>query len=162
MDLGFTGHKWDAETGNHYAPYRYLMSGYARWLSRDPLGMVDGPNLYGYVNKNPINYSDPFGLKADAFSRWAACMDPDGFASISVPPPGFSLPFGVQPKLSWQWRNRKFQSRWTSGFQRVRTSLPMSRKAARRALQFASKRLAVPLTLVDGALSWSRIIGCMK
>jgi RHS repeat-associated protein len=65
MDLGFTGHKWDAETGNHYAPYRYLMSGHARWLSRDPLGMVDGPNLYGYVMQRPVKLQDKLGLQCD-------------------------------------------------------------------------------------------------
>jgi RHS repeat-associated protein len=33
-----------------------------RWLSRDPLGEGVGPNLYGYVNNDPIDYWDPFGL----------------------------------------------------------------------------------------------------
>ena len=32
-----------------------------RWLSPDPLGMVDGPNLYLYLNNNPINLIDPWG-----------------------------------------------------------------------------------------------------
>lgn len=34
----------------------------ARWLSPDPLGYVDGPNLYqGFLN-DPLNNSDPLGL----------------------------------------------------------------------------------------------------
>ena len=34
-----------------------------RWLSRDPIGEEDGPNLYGYVLNDPINWFDPFGLQ---------------------------------------------------------------------------------------------------
>jgi uncharacterized protein RhaS with RHS repeats len=37
-------------------------TGVARWLSRDPLGEVAGINLYGYVQNDPINEYDPFGL----------------------------------------------------------------------------------------------------
>ncbi len=33
------------------------------WLSRDPAGFVDGPNLYAYVRQNPWSYFDPHGLE---------------------------------------------------------------------------------------------------
>ncbi|SKB09454.1 RHS repeat-associated core domain-containing protein, partial [Prosthecobacter debontii] len=32
------------------------------WLSRDPAGFVDGPNLYAYVKQNPWTAWDPLGL----------------------------------------------------------------------------------------------------
>jgi RHS repeat-associated protein len=57
----YTGHHWDAETGMYFAPFRYYMPGSGRWLGRDPLGFVDGPNVYGYVNNNPLIYVDPDG-----------------------------------------------------------------------------------------------------
>ena len=59
---GFTGHHWDAESGMYYAPFRYHMPGAGRWLSRDPLGFVDGPNVYGYVGGKPVRFADPLGL----------------------------------------------------------------------------------------------------
>jgi hypothetical protein len=31
-------------------------------LKPDPLGMVNGPNLYAYCGNNPINFLDPWGL----------------------------------------------------------------------------------------------------
>jgi RHS repeat-associated protein len=33
-----------------------------RWLTPDPLGLIDGPNLYAYVKNNPLSYVDPYGL----------------------------------------------------------------------------------------------------
>lgn len=41
--------------------YRDLETG--SWLSRDPAGFVDGPNLYCYVNQNPWTKFDPLGLQ---------------------------------------------------------------------------------------------------
>jgi hypothetical protein len=35
------------------------------WLSRDPAGFVDGPNLYAYVMQNPWTGWDPDGLATD-------------------------------------------------------------------------------------------------
>jgi hypothetical protein len=31
-------------------------------MTADPLGMIDGPNVYCYLNNNPINDLDPWGL----------------------------------------------------------------------------------------------------
>jgi len=42
--------------------YRDLETGV--WLSRDPAGFVDGPNLYAYVLQNPWSKWDPHGLSA--------------------------------------------------------------------------------------------------
>ncbi|MES2735661.1 MAG: RHS repeat-associated core domain-containing protein [Verrucomicrobiota bacterium] len=42
--------------------YRDLETGV--WLSRDPAGFVDGPNLYAYVKQNPWTSFDPDGLRA--------------------------------------------------------------------------------------------------
>ncbi len=40
--------------------YRDIETGV--WLSRDPAGFVDGPNLYAYVMQNPWTMFDPEGL----------------------------------------------------------------------------------------------------
>ena len=58
----YTGHDWDDAAELYYAPYRYYAPGLARWLTRDPLGMVDGPNVYEYVRGNPICALDSTGL----------------------------------------------------------------------------------------------------
>jgi len=57
----YTGHDWDDAAELYYAPYRYYAPGLARWISRDPLGMVDGPNVYAYVGGMPANNVDLSG-----------------------------------------------------------------------------------------------------
>ncbi len=42
--------------------YRDLEAGV--FISRDPAGFVDGPNVYAYVRQNPWTYYDPYGLNA--------------------------------------------------------------------------------------------------
>jgi len=56
-------------TGQHYNPdydlYLFPARTYSidlgRFIQQDPLGYIDGMNLYEYTNSNPINYIDPFG-----------------------------------------------------------------------------------------------------
>lgn len=59
----FTGREYDAETGLYFFHARYYHPGIGRFLQRDPAGLVDGMNLYQYVNSNPIGWIDPDGLK---------------------------------------------------------------------------------------------------
>ena len=66
LNQGFTGHTWDAALGMYHTAFRHYSPGMARWMSRDPLGMVDGPNLYGYVGGDPVNFWDLLGGTAVA------------------------------------------------------------------------------------------------
>ncbi len=65
LTVGYTGHLWDSAIGQYYAPFRYYNPQTARWNMRDPLGFVDGPNVYAYVAGNPVNGIDPDGLFID-------------------------------------------------------------------------------------------------
>ncbi|WP_437310895.1 RHS repeat-associated core domain-containing protein [Sorangium sp. So ce388] len=58
----YTGKEKD-ETGLYYHGARYYAPWLGRWTSADPAGMVDGPNLYGYVRGNPIRLRDPSGTQ---------------------------------------------------------------------------------------------------
>jgi RHS repeat-associated protein len=60
----YTGKERDEETGLHYYGARYYASWLGRWTAADPKGMVDGPNLYGYVRGNPVRSSDPDGTES--------------------------------------------------------------------------------------------------
>ncbi|MBZ0111129.1 MAG: DUF6531 domain-containing protein, partial [Thermoanaerobaculia bacterium] len=59
--FGFHGLSRDLESGLYYARHRYFDPGMGRFVTSDPLGYVDGPNLYQYGLNDPVNYSDPTG-----------------------------------------------------------------------------------------------------
>ncbi len=79
--------------------YRAYDPNVGRWLSRDPIGHRGGLNLYGYVNNNPVRFSDPLGLEPfeletmDMGEPWA--IQADGFAGmvgLAILTLGFLLP----------------------------------------------------------------------
>ena len=61
-DFVYTGHFYHKTSELHLAQYRAYNSELGRWLSRDPAGFIDGPNLYAYVSNDPISRIDPLGL----------------------------------------------------------------------------------------------------
>jgi RHS repeat-associated protein len=61
--IGFsTGREFDKETGLYYYRARYYDPMEGRFISKDPIGFDGGDvNLYGYVQNNTINNTDPNG-----------------------------------------------------------------------------------------------------
>ncbi len=58
--IGYTGQRHHS-AGVSLTLYRAYDSQAGRWASEDPARFVDGPNLYSYVNNNPIRFVDPDG-----------------------------------------------------------------------------------------------------
>ncbi len=54
--------RMDEETGLIYFGFRYYDPDIRRWISPDPLGSLDGPNLYAFLHNNPLTSIDQFGL----------------------------------------------------------------------------------------------------
>lgn len=61
----FTGKEKDEESGLYYYGARYYASWIIRWVSCDPAGIVDGTNIYSYVNSNPIRFIDLVGTETE-------------------------------------------------------------------------------------------------
>ncbi|MFI9106144.1 SpvB/TcaC N-terminal domain-containing protein [Streptomyces fildesensis] len=62
----FTGCERDEESGLNYQQARYFAPWSMRWCSCDPLGIVDGLNLYLYVRANPLRMVDTPGTNGDS------------------------------------------------------------------------------------------------
>jgi RHS repeat-associated protein len=59
---GFSTKEYNSKSGLIYFGARYYDPKVGRWITRDPLGMVDGPNVYVFVRNNPVNWIDWLGL----------------------------------------------------------------------------------------------------
>jgi RHS repeat-associated protein len=70
----YTGKERDEETGFNYHGARYCIPWLGKWLNPDPLGRVDGANLYVYASNNPLKYTDPTGKECDPTKQ--SCVDP--------------------------------------------------------------------------------------
>lgn len=57
----FSSKRHDAETGYVYYGQRYYDPELGRWITPDPIGFGDGPNLYAYVRNNPLTNIDLWG-----------------------------------------------------------------------------------------------------
>ncbi|MFN8534579.1 MAG: RHS repeat-associated core domain-containing protein [Dehalococcoidia bacterium] len=71
--LRWAGRELDEESGLYYLRARYYDPSAGRFISRDPIGLAGGPNLYAYALNNPIVLTDPFGLKG-----WAGTLGAGG------------------------------------------------------------------------------------
>jgi RHS repeat-associated protein len=63
----YTGKERDEESGLYYHGVRSYAPWIGCWVSADPAGLVDGPNLYAYAKRNPINAIDPRGKQTEWF-----------------------------------------------------------------------------------------------
>jgi RHS repeat-associated protein len=62
MNLGYTGKPYDAATGLYNYGYRDYSPVAARFTTVDPIR--DRNNWFAYVNNDPVNWIDPWGLSA--------------------------------------------------------------------------------------------------
>lgn len=64
---GFTGKRFDAESGLYHFQFRKYDPSTGVWTSPDPIDIVGGLNLYGYVSNNPI-------ILVDLVGQWATSV----------------------------------------------------------------------------------------
>lgn len=60
--IRFQGQFFDTETSLHYNRFRYYDSDVGMFISRDPIGLLGGINIFQYAD-NPVMWIDPLGLK---------------------------------------------------------------------------------------------------
>ena len=62
----FAEKRFEQKTGLILFGLRFYDPVAGRWISPDPVGFLDGPNLYAYLHNNPVNALDRFGLATES------------------------------------------------------------------------------------------------
>ena len=62
----YAGYYQDDETGLYHVRNRYYHALLGRFITRDPIGYVDGMSSYQYTGSRPISYVDPMGKEEEA------------------------------------------------------------------------------------------------
>ncbi|WP_212722943.1 RHS repeat protein [Zooshikella ganghwensis] len=70
LNLRFPGQYYDAESGLFYNYFRDYDPSTGRYIESDPIGLSGGLNTFAYVEGNPANYVDPFGLQLTTVDSW--------------------------------------------------------------------------------------------
>ncbi len=58
----FQGREYSYATGLYNFRLRWYDPATGRWISRDPIGISGGLNLYAFCDNDPVNFRDPWGL----------------------------------------------------------------------------------------------------
>ncbi len=90
----FPGQYEDEQTGLYYNRFRYYDPRTGDYLSRDPIGLIGGLRLYGYVG-DPTSACDPLGLSSRQDYMSIAGVDPAALARK------FNSRFGQSPGSIW-------------------------------------------------------------
>jgi RHS repeat-associated protein len=106
MNLGYTGKPYDTATGLYNYGYRDYQPEAARFTTVDPIR--DGANWFTYVNNDPVNWVDPWGLSAsdkqnsgNLFQVGKGMSEQDKFTnqmspSIPISPPGVDIDANIE------------------------------------------------------------------
>ena len=81
--IRFQGQFFDGETNLHYNRFRYYDSDVGMFVSRDPIGLLGGDNVFSYA-PNPIQWIDPLGLKSTTKTNNGKCPSINFLAKDSV------------------------------------------------------------------------------
>jgi RHS repeat-associated protein len=99
----FTARAYDSETGLYYYRARYYSPDIGRFLQTDPVGHTTGLNLYTYCGNNPLNWSDPYGLRKGE-PWYVGIMDStrDYISTTSIGPLVGLGPEGLSVRDAWE------------------------------------------------------------
>ena len=70
--FGYTGQMWIPELGMWHYKARIYSPTLGRFLQTDPVGYEDQVNLYAYVGNDPVNHTDPTGMRSCGRFCWEA------------------------------------------------------------------------------------------
>jgi len=85
MNMGYTGKPYDAATGLYNYGYRDYRPQAARFTTVDPIR--DGNNWFAYVNNDPVNWIDLWGLCTSDNTNWDDALSFEDTVGITFTAP---------------------------------------------------------------------------
>ncbi|REN21048.1 RHS repeat-associated core domain-containing protein, partial [Mycobacterium tuberculosis] len=100
FNLRYPGQYADEESGLFYNYFRSYDARTGRYSQPDPIGLDGGWNRFGYVDANPLEFSDPLGLRGGAAGGGSVNFPTSMYRQPQLPymptrPPG---PQPLQPR----------------------------------------------------------------
>ena len=83
-NIRFQGQYFDEETGLHYNRYRYYSPYVGRFISKDPIGLWGGINVYQYASSS-ISWVDPLGLQKSGKQKQGSAKPEEGTPKKTCP-----------------------------------------------------------------------------
>ncbi len=94
----------------------YCGNAFARFIEPDPIGLEGGPNVYSYVQNNPVNFKDPLGLYTEIIVWQPVTWTTSSFGHVSSNVNGANYSWAPggwdtnQSALSYAERQKGFRS----------------------------------------------------
>jgi RHS repeat-associated protein len=164
----FSGQERDEESGLYYVGARYYAPWLARWTHADPLGLVDGVNVYAYARNRPLVITDPTGTHSereelpnqvlDALARVgvpSAEDDPEDGRSVLDDIGDFfsSLWDGIKniASAAWEWTKGAVSTAWEWIKKAASTAWTWTKNAATAAWNWTKGAVATAWTWIKNA-----------
>lgn len=77
--------RFDEDLGMYFFGRRFYDPEVGSWLTPDPEGLTDGPNLYAYVRHCPVIFIDHYGLWCETINLTVSLEYNDGKNTVSLP-----------------------------------------------------------------------------
>lgn len=104
----FASKRVEPETGLVYFGRRYYSPVMGRWITPDPQGFDDGPNLYAYLHNCPLNDFDPYGLFS-WMNMWEGASRFGWGASRYAYDIGMGMGYGLGKMGEWMYADFQYE-----------------------------------------------------
>ncbi len=99
----FQGREWSAATGLANFRMRWYDPETGRWLSKDPIGLSGGLNLYAFCGNESLNVDDPTGLAVQNNSPYIVFVKPENDFCENKVEYSTAGAYPINPGGYWKW-----------------------------------------------------------